>query len=103
MQEKIIKAAILDEQTELTLHDLCRVCNRHSEWIVELVNEGVLDPIGNDHEQWRFSGPSLQRAHAAMRLERDLGLNLAGIALALDLIEELEGLRQRLERLETEE
>ncbi len=103
MQEKIIKGAIIDERVELTLVDMCRVCNRHAEWIVELVNEGVLDPIGNEQEQWRFSGPSLQRAHAAMRLERDLGLNLAGIALALDLIEELEGLRQRLYRLETEE
>lgn len=103
MQEKIIKGAIIDERVELTLVDMCRVCNRHAEWIVELVNEGVLDPIGNEQEQWRFSGPSLQRAHAAMRLERDLGLNLAGIALALDLIEELEKLRQRLYRLETEE
>lgn len=103
MQEKIIKAAILDEQVDLTLVDMCRVCNRHAEWIVELVNEGVLDPIGNVQEQWRFSGSSLQRAHAAMRLERDLGLNLAGIALALDLIEELEELRQRLYRFEAEE
>jgi chaperone modulatory protein CbpM len=103
MQEKIIKGAIIDERVELTLVDMCRVCNRHAEWIVELVNEGVLDPIGDEQEQWRFSGPSLQRAHAAMRLERDLGLNLAGIALALDLIEELEKLRQRLYRLETEE
>ena len=103
MQEKIIKGAVIDERVELTLVDMCRVCNRHAEWIVELVNEGVLDPIGNEQEQWRFSGPSIQRAHAAMRLERDLGLNLAGIALALDLIEELEKLRQRLYRLETEE
>jgi chaperone modulatory protein CbpM len=103
MQEKIIKGVILDEQVELTLHDMCRVCSQRTEWVVELVNEGVLDPVGNDQEQWRFSGPNLQRAHAAMRLERDLGLNLAGIALALDLIEEVGVLRQRLDRLETEE
>lgn len=103
MQEKIIKAAIIDERVELTLHDMCHVCNRHVEWIVELVNEGVLDPIGNNQEQWRFYGPSLQRAHAAMRLERDLGLNLAGIALALDLIEEVGELRERLYRLEADE
>ncbi len=103
MQEKIIQAEIVDERVEMTLHDMCRVCNRHTEWVVELVNEGVLDPMGKDQERWRFSGPSLQKAHTAMRLERDLGLNLAGIALALDLIDELEELRQRLYRLETEE
>ena len=103
MQDKITKAAILDERVELSLLDMCRVCNCHTRWIVELVKEGVLDPIGNDQEHWRFSGTSLQRAHKAMRLERDLGLNLAGIALALDLIEEIAELRERLYRFEAEE
>jgi len=32
----------------------------------------------------------------ALRLERDLEVNLAGIALALDLMEELEQLRREL-------
>jgi chaperone modulatory protein CbpM len=34
-----------------------------------------------------------------VRVERDLGVNVAGAALALDLLEELEGLRERIERL----
>ncbi len=101
MQDKLIAGAVLDESIELSLSDMCRVCNRHAEWIVELVEEGVLDPIGDDKKQWRFSGLSLQRAHTAMRLERDLGLNLAGIALALELIEEIGQLRERLYRLES--
>ena len=63
----------------------------------------VLDPINSERSQWRFIGSSLQKAHTAMRLERDLGLNLAGLALALDLLEEIVGLRERLYRLESEE
>ena len=35
-----------------------------------------------------------------MRLQRDLDLNLAGTALALDLLDELEQLRERLRALE---
>jgi len=102
MKIKPATVTILDESVELSLKDICRVCNRHAEWIVELVEVGVLDPAGNEQEQWRFSGPSLKKAHTAMRLERDLGLNLEGVALALDLMEELTELRERLCRIEAE-
>ena len=44
---------------------------------------------------WRFSGSALRRAATAQRLTRDLGLNAAGVALALDLLEEIETLRIR--------
>lgn len=101
MKIKPIVATILDERVELSLEDMCRACDRHAEWIIELVEVGILDPVGSEKEQWQFPGPSLKKAHAAMRLERDLELNLPGIALALDLIEEIEELRVRLYRLES--
>ena len=102
MKSKSVTGVILDEQVELSLSEMCRVCNRHAEWVMELVAEGVLDPIGDDQTQWHFSGSNLQKAHTAMRLERDLGLNLAGIALALELMEELGELRERLNRFESD-
>ena len=102
MQDNVITGSLLDEQIELSMSEICRVCNRHAVWIIELVEEGVLDPIGSEPNQWRFSGSSLQKAHTAMRLERDLGLNLAGIALVLDLLDELGSLRERLYRFESE-
>ena len=69
--------------------------------MIGLVEEGVLEPIGRDRAHWRFSGSSLHRARAAMRLQQDLRINLAGIALALDLIREIDALRERLGRFET--
>ena len=102
MKIKPATVTVLDESVELSLKDMCRVCNCHAEWIVELVEVGVLDPVGNEQEQWHFSGPSLKKAHTAMRLERDLGLNLEGVALALDLMEELTELRERLCRIDAE-
>jgi chaperone modulatory protein CbpM len=47
-----------------------------------------------DAAEWRFSGAQLRRARIALRLERDLGVNAAGVALALELLEELEQLRR---------
>jgi chaperone modulatory protein CbpM len=49
-------------------------------------------------QHWRFSGGTVVRVRSALRLQRDLGVNLAGIGLALDLMEELEGLRAQLHR-----
>ncbi len=43
-----------------------------------------------------FQETCLVRVRSALRLHRDLGVNLAGIALALDLMEELENLRSQL-------
>ena len=98
MTSKTLTGLLLDEQAELSLQDLCHACSTSTEWVVELVDEGVLEPIGHEQEHWRFSGPSLLRARAALRMQQDLQINLAGVALALELMEEIEAMRERLRR-----
>jgi chaperone modulatory protein CbpM len=100
MTSKTLTGILLDEQAELSLHDLCHACSASTEWVIELVDEGVLEPIGHEQAHWRFSGLSLLRARAAMRMQRDLQINLAGVALALNLMEEIEAMRERLRRFE---
>ena len=100
MNTNVLNGIVLDEETVLSLGDLCNACSRHAEWVVELVDEGILQPVGRNPEQWRFPGTSLQRARTAMRLQRDLKINLAGVALALDLLDEIESLRALIYRLE---
>jgi chaperone modulatory protein CbpM len=95
-----ITGFILEEQSGLSLDDLCRACAAQAERIIELVNEGVLAPVGAAPDDWRFTGIHLHRARVALRLETDLGVNLAGAALALELLEERDALRERLQRLE---
>ncbi|WP_029524962.1 chaperone modulator CbpM [Polaromonas glacialis] len=95
-----ITGLILEDQTELSLDDLCRACAAQAERIVELVDEGLLTPAGTAPGEWRFTGVHLHRARVALRLESDLGVNLAGAALALELLDELDALRERVQRLE---
>lgn len=90
---------ILEDQTELTLDEVCRACAAQAELIVELVNEGVLEPSGPAPGDWRFTGLHLQQARVAVRLQRDLGVNLAGVALALQLLGEMDALRAQLHRM----
>ncbi len=100
MNQETLSGILLDETIELTLIELSQACSSSTEWIVELVDEGVLEHTGGAVSQWRFSGSSLIRARAARRLQQDLEVNLAGVALALDLMEQIETMRERLRRLE---
>ncbi|WP_347329516.1 chaperone modulator CbpM [Marinimicrobium locisalis] len=89
---------ILEEDVELTLGELCHSCRVEADFVVELVEEGVIDPLEPTATQWSFEGSSLVRLRRAASLYRDLGVNVAGIALALDLLEESDRLRAELAR-----
>ena len=89
---------VIDEQTWFTLDDLSRACQVERTRVTWLVQEGVLEPIGEAPEQWRFNGPALGRARTALRLQHDFELDTAGTALVLDLLQEIESLRSRLKR-----
>lgn len=95
-----LSGIILEELTGLSLVELSCACSVHADCIVELVEEGMLAPVGADPHHWRFSGIHLRRARVALRLQHDLGVNLAGSALALQLLDELETLRSRLRVLD---
>ncbi len=93
-QEIIVSGVVLDEHFRLTLVEVCQLCDVSAETVIELVNEGVVEIQGSEPQDWRFDAVAFQRLKAALRLERDLGVNPAGAALALDLLEELQMLRR---------
>jgi chaperone modulatory protein CbpM len=92
-----LSGEIVEETMVLSVTDLSRMMSVEERHIVELVEEGVLSVLQIDASEWRFSGAALRRARIALRLELDLGVNLPGVALALDLLEELERLRRERE------
>ncbi|WP_046156832.1 chaperone modulator CbpM [Chromobacterium vaccinii] len=89
---------VVEEQVELTLLELCQASHAEETLIISWVLEGVLNPWGDSPQSWRFRGDALRRARTAWRLSRDLEINPAGVALALDLLDELATLRARLDR-----
>ncbi|MBT9501998.1 MAG: MerR family transcriptional regulator [Burkholderiaceae bacterium] len=94
----VVQGVIVEQTLHFSLGELCRACGAETEQLMSLVDEGVLEPAGSGPQDWRFAGPSLRRAHAALRLTRDLELNPAATALVLDLLDEIEALRSRLRR-----
>jgi chaperone modulatory protein CbpM len=95
-EDQALAGAIFEETAVLTVKDLSRMCAVDERHIVEFVEEGVLSVVEIDTAEWHFTGAALRRARLALRLERDLELNLAGVALALELMEELQTLRREL-------
>ncbi len=99
-RQTILTGIIVEESTEFTLGELSRACGKPAEWILALIEEGVIEPIGEDQTHWHFPGHCLRRVRIVQRLQSDLGLNLAGAALALELLEEVEDIRHRIAALE---
>ncbi len=95
--DRALSGTIFDESATLSIRELSRMCAVDERHIIEFVEEGILNVV-NVRSEWHFSGEALRRARLAVRLERDLELNLAGVALAVELLEELAQLRREHQR-----
>jgi len=93
-----LQAQVVEDEIELTLVELSQACDAPQEQLTLWVLEGVLEPRGQQPQEWRFGGAALRRARLAMRLMRDLEINPAGVALALDLLDEIAALETQLKR-----
>lgn len=89
--------APLDTQALFSLEQLCRTCAVQTEFVMAMLDEGVVQPVkGQAPDSWRFGETQVHHVTVAWRLQRDLGVNPAGAALALQLLDEMETLRAQL-------
>jgi chaperone modulatory protein CbpM len=94
----VFPGVIFEHHSHLTVTELSRLCTVEAPVIADLVEEGILEAIADEHGEWRFRGDALRRALTALRLQRDLQINLPGVALVLELLDEREQLRRALRR-----
>ena len=92
-QESVV---IVDDADEITLADPTRACRVQTDWLLELVEEGVIEPRQKGGPQWRFAATTVVRVQKAHRLHSDLGINLPGVALALQLLDRIDVLEARM-------
>jgi len=90
---------VIERDVEFTLIELSRASELTAEQIMELVDQGLVEPRGDSPDLWRFAGASLAKLRCVQRLTNDLGVNLAGAVLAIELYEELDRMRKRLQQL----
>lgn len=97
--DALLMGIILEEEMQLSLAELSRACCVHAEYVIDLVEEGIIEPVNSGDAKWRFPGESLKRVRTVANLQKDLGVNLAGVALVLELMAEVEQLRAQMSRL----
>ena len=84
----------------LSLQEVTTSFGTSTETILEIVNEGIL-PIQNDthNDEWYFDNEACRRIRLILQLNRDLGVNIAGAALILELLNEIDHLHSIIDHL----
>ena len=99
-QDREATIVVTEQRLRLTLGELSQQAGIEAEQILAMVEEGIIEPLQEAQGAWSFSTDSLYRVATVIRLQRDLQVNLAGAALALQLLDELTSLRSRVQTLE---
>jgi len=86
------------ESEQLTLERLAACVGVHPTLVTYFVEYGLLEPISRTGTQWLFDTACIARLRTIERLRRDLGANLAGIAVILDLLDRLTALQREVEQ-----
>ena len=98
----ILSGVIVEEDSRVSFSKLCHCCSLSEEQIISMIEHGIIEPL-EPHvttSYWQFSGDCIIRLQTAVRLQHDLEINLAGTALALELLDEIKSLRQQVNILQ---
>ncbi|MER2164137.1 chaperone modulator CbpM [Psychrobacter alimentarius] len=90
------------EFTDITmsLDELVSTCGQERQWVIELIEENIIEYDVPEREQ--FTGYQLTTVRRASRLSRDFDASVPAIGLILELLDELEQLRQLKRQLDTQ-
>jgi chaperone modulatory protein CbpM len=94
------EARLLGESDWIAVTEICRLCRIEMSVVVELTELGIVSPRGYQPQEWQFPATALTRLRTASRLMRDLGINVSGAALAVELLEVQRDLERRIRKLE---
>ena len=96
----VLDARLLGDSDWIAITDVCQLCRIDMTAIVELVELGVVVSRGPTPAEWSVPVAAVPRLRVAGRLMRDLGVNVTGAALAVELLEARGDLERQIRRLE---
>lgn len=81
------------EQQQMTLETLASRVGMHPALVERFVDCGLLEPVEWEGAMLVFDASAVARLHTIGRLRESLGINVAGIVVALDLLDRLTALQ----------
>ena len=100
MKVELNEAVWMDEHGVVTLVELAECSGLTQGDLRELVDLGALAPVDAQASEWSFSAHCIVAARTASRLRSDFELDHHGVALVLSLLERVEELESRVQRLD---
>ena len=95
-----LEVHILGEGDWMGAAEICQLCRLDLATVVELAELGIVSRRESVGGEWQLPATALPRLRIAGRLMRDLGVNVSGAALALELLEAQRELERRIRSLE---
>lgn len=97
----IITGMVLKDDETISLVDICKRYHFSEDLLTEMVEQGLLPlSMEADLNRVKLNHHMLNRVLSARRLQEDLGINISGVVLVLDLLEDLERTRNELNILQ---
>ena len=81
---------------------VAKVLSIHPQTLRQYEREGLVEPSRTDGRMRLYSEKDLDRIKMILRLTRDLGVNLAGVDVILQLKEQLDQFEQTIDELRNE-
>jgi chaperone modulatory protein CbpM len=79
-----------------SLLQICRRCHTDPEFVISIVGQDIMKPIGNRPIHWRFNRSQLELIQSILMLKHRYEMNLHGIKYVLNLLETNKALRNKL-------
>lgn len=87
-----------EEEALFVISVAAKLADVHPQTLRMYERRGLICPRRTNRKRRMYSERDVERLRRIQRMTQEMGLNLAGVELALDLLDKLESLQQELEQ-----
>lgn len=95
-KDNILIGVLIKEAESIPYNEVCHKYHIPKKLLIELMEHGLFSNQSTQIEQLKLNQKELHRMKSAFRLHRDLGINLPGVVLAIELLEKIEQMDDEL-------
>lgn len=95
-QNNILIGMLIEETETISYIEVCKKYNIPEKLLIEMMEHGLFTNQSTRLEQLKLNQKELHRIESAFRLHHDLGINLPGVVLAIELLEKIQQMDDEL-------
>ena len=96
----ILSGVLMDETTKISFVEVCQKCHISEDVLLDMIEHGLFHHDAQHLKNIQIDQKTLVRIQSACRLQHDLGINLPGVVLVLELLDELAQIQDEFDILQ---